>query len=187
VIANLLWVGGTGQSRRRERRERREPQTEGSPSRPRLRHKRLSIRICPPCLIWWCGSGGDDPPQCSSTVLRLGMPPLEMVERGVGYGRPADDRGAGSCLSCMNLHRRDKNADSSALMSQLDPLPARRLGESREHADRHDIWAAAMIVQTPVDPQPVPGDLSWSCRWPGQRSSAGVGFAIHCARAQSGT
>ena len=104
--------------------------------------------------------------------LRLGIPHLPVVVQGhrVQVG-PLITGGGGPCLSCLDLHRRDRDAAWPALLSQLAPqwpfLPSAPVGcESTLTA--MTIGAAAMIVHTCLDGQPVSNDLSLelSLPWP---------------------
>jgi hypothetical protein len=79
--------------------------------------------------------------------------------------------GGGPCLSCLDLHRRDRDAAWPALLSQLAPqgpfLTSAPVSlESTLTAMA--IGAAAMIVHTCLDGQPVSCDLSLelSLPWP---------------------
>jgi len=55
---------------------------------PRTRHKRLSVGSERPARSGGVGRGGDDPPPCSRTVPRPGMPPPALVVRRTGPGSP---------------------------------------------------------------------------------------------------
>ena len=111
-------------------------------------------------------------PDAGEPWLRRGIPHLPLVVQGhrVQIG-PLITGGDGPCLSCMDLHRRDRDAAWPALLSQLSPgwplLPGAPVNlESTLTA--MTIGVAAMIVHTSLDGQPVPGDLSLelSLPWP---------------------
>jgi len=104
--------------------------------------------------------------------LRRGIPHLPLVVQAhrVQVG-PLITPGQGPCLSCMDLHRRDRDAAWPALLSQLSPVWPLRPGapvnlESTLNAMTTGV--AAMMVHTCLDGQPVPGDLSLevSLPWP---------------------
>ena len=103
-------------------------------------------------------------PDAGEPWLRRGIPHLPLVVQGhrVQVG-PLIDRGAGPCLSCMDLHRRDRDAAWPALLSQLVPgwpfLPAKPISVESTLTTM-TIGAAAMIVHMCLDGQPVPTDLS---------------------------
>jgi hypothetical protein len=111
-------------------------------------------------------------PDAGEPWLRRGIPHLPLVVQGhrVQVG-PLIAGGCGPCLSCLDLHRRDRDAAWPALLSQLAPRgpllpdPPVRL-ESTLTA--MTVGAAAMIVHTCLDGQPVPGGLSLelSLPWP---------------------
>ena len=130
------------------------------------------------------GSGSDLPdlvvlvamgairPDAGEPWLRRGIPHLPLVVQGhrVQVG-PLIAGGDGPCLSCLDLHRRDRDPAWPALLSQLAPrgplLPdAPVVLESTLTA--MTAGAAAMIVHTCLDGQPVPGGLSLelSLPWP---------------------
>ena len=111
-------------------------------------------------------------PDAGEPWLRRGIPHLPLVVQGhrVQVG-PLIAGGDGPCLSCLDLHRRDRDAAWPALLSQLAPrgpfLPGASVSlESTLTA--MTAGAAAMIVHTCLDGQPVPGDLSLelSLPWP---------------------
>jgi hypothetical protein len=111
-------------------------------------------------------------PDAGEPWRRRGIPHLPLVAQAhraqVG---PLISRGAGPCLSCMDLHRRDKDAAWPVLLSQLAPSWPLRPGApvSLEGAlTAMTVGAAAMIVHACLDGQPVPGDLSLelSLPWP---------------------
>jgi hypothetical protein len=111
-------------------------------------------------------------PDAGEPWLRRGIPHLPLVVQGhrVQVG-PLIAGGYGPCLSCLDLHRRDRDRAWPALLSQLAPRgpllpdPPVRL-ESTLTA--MTAGAAAMIVNTCLDGQPVPGGLSLelSLPWP---------------------
>lgn len=111
-------------------------------------------------------------PDAGGPWLRRGIPHLPLVVQGhrVQVG-PLITGGGGPCLSCLDLHRRDRDAAWPALLSQLAPqgpfIPGAPISlESTLTA--MTIGAAAMIVHTCLDGQPVPNDLSLelSLPWP---------------------
>jgi len=104
--------------------------------------------------------------------LRRGIPHLPLVVQAhrVQVG-PLITGGAGPCLSCMDLHRRDRDAAWPALLSQLSPMWPLRPGAPvnlESTLSAMTIGVAAMIVHTCLDGQPVPGDVSLelSLPWP---------------------
>jgi hypothetical protein len=104
--------------------------------------------------------------------LRRGIPHLPLVVQAhrVQVG-PLIASGAGPCLSCMDLHRRDRDAAWPVLLSQLSPVWPLRPGAPvhlESTLTAMTIGVAAMIVHTCLDGQPVPGDLSLelSLPWP---------------------
>ncbi len=111
-------------------------------------------------------------PDAGEPWLRRGIPHLPLVVQGhrVQVG-PLIAAGAGPCLSCMDLHRRDRDAAWPALLSQLAPAWPFRPGAPvtlESTLTAMTIGATAMIVHTCLDGQPVPGDLSLelSLPWP---------------------
>ncbi|MHB8187397.1 MAG: hypothetical protein ACYDDU_15260 [Dermatophilaceae bacterium] len=111
-------------------------------------------------------------PDAGEPWRRLGTPHLPVVVQGhrVQVG-PLITGDGGPCLSCLDLHRRDRDAAWPALLSQLAPagpfLPSAPVSlESTLTA--MTIGAAAMIVHTCLDGQPVSDDLSLelSLPWP---------------------
>lgn len=111
-------------------------------------------------------------PGAGEPWLRRGIPHLPVVVQGhrVHVG-PLITGAGGPCLSCLDLHRRDRDAAWPALLSQLAPhgplLPGAPVSlESTLMA--MTIGAAAMIVHTCLDGQPVSDDLSMelSLPWP---------------------
>ena len=104
--------------------------------------------------------------------LRRGIPHLPLVAQAhrVQVG-PLITGGAGPCLSCMDLHRRDKDAAWPALLSQLSPTWPLGPGPPvnlENTLTAMAVGVAAMIVHTCLDGQPVPDDLSLelSLPWP---------------------
>jgi hypothetical protein len=104
--------------------------------------------------------------------LRRGIPHLPLVVQGhrVQVG-PLIAGGAGPCLTCLDLHRRDRDSAWPALLSQLAPdgplLPGAPVSlESTLTA--MTAGTTAMIVHTCLDGQAVPDDLSLelSLPWP---------------------
>lgn len=125
----------------------------------------------PPDLVVLAAVGAIRP-DAGEPWLRRGVPHLPLVVQGhrVQVG-PLVTEGSGPCLSCMDLHRCDRDAAWPAVMSQLAPgwpiLPGTPVSlESTLTAMA--IGAAAMIVHTRLDGQPTPGDLSLelSLPWP---------------------
>jgi hypothetical protein len=110
-------------------------------------------------------------PDAGVPWLRCGIPHLPLVVQGhrVQVG-PLITGGDGPCLSCLDLHRRDRDAAWPALLSQLAPgpfVPGAPISlESTLTA--MTIGTAAMIVHTCLDGQPVSHDLSLelSLPWP---------------------
>ncbi|MEO6143260.1 MAG: hypothetical protein ABIP19_04705 [Dermatophilaceae bacterium] len=111
-------------------------------------------------------------PDAGAPWLRRGIPHLPLVVQGhrVQVG-PVIAVGPGPCLTCLDLHRRDRDAAWPAVLSQLVPreplLPAAPVSlESTLTA--MTAGAAAMIVHTCLDGQPVPSGLSLelSLSWP---------------------
>jgi hypothetical protein len=105
--------------------------------------------------------------------LQRGIPHLPLVVQAhrVQIGPLITGGAEGPCLACMDLHRRDRDAAWPALLSQLSPTwplcPGAPVNlESTLTAMA--VGAAAMIVHTCLDGQPVPGDLSLdlSLPWP---------------------
>jgi hypothetical protein len=96
--------------------------------------------------------------------LRRGIPHLPLVVQAhrVQVG-PLITGGSGPCLSCMDLHRRDRDAAWPAVLSQLSPVWPLRPGapvNCESTLAAMTIGVAAMIVHTCLDGQPVPGDVS---------------------------
>jgi hypothetical protein len=104
--------------------------------------------------------------------LRRGIPHLPLVVQGhrVQVGPLIAGR-AGPCLTCLDLHRRDRDAAWPVLLSQLAPggplLPGAPVTLESTLAAM-TAGTAAMIVHTCLDGQPVPDDLSLelSLPWP---------------------
>ena len=104
--------------------------------------------------------------------LRRGVPHLPLVVQAhrVQVG-PLITGGAGPCLLCMDLHRRDRDAAWPALLSQLSPVwPLRPAPPVTLESTLSAMTAgvAAMMVHTCLDGQPIPGDVSLelSLPWP---------------------
>ena len=131
---------------------------------------RLGSRSTLPDLVVLAAMGAICP-DAGEPWLRRGIPHLPLVVQGhrVQLGPLITGRG-GPCLSCLDLHRRDRDAAWPALLAQLAPGPflpgAPVILESTLTA--MTIGAAAMIVHTCLDGQPVSGDLSLelSLPWP---------------------
>jgi hypothetical protein len=107
--------------------------------------------------------------------LRRGIPHLPLVVQAhrvqVGPLITGGSIALGPCLACMDLHRRDRDPAWPALLSQLSPMWPLSLGASvtlESTLTAMAIGVAAMIVQTCLDGQPVPNDLSLelSLPWP---------------------
>jgi hypothetical protein len=103
---------------------------------------------------------------------RRGIPHLPLVVQAhrVHLG-PLITAGAGPCLSCMDLHRRDKDADWPVLLSQLAPQWPLRPGPPislESTLTAVTVGVAAMLVHAYLDGQAVPDDLSMevSLPWP---------------------
>jgi len=104
--------------------------------------------------------------------LRRGIPHLPLVVQAhrVQVG-PLITGGTGPCLSCMDLHRRDRDAAWPAVLSQLSPVwPLRPDAPVNVEStlSAMTVGIAAMIVHTCLDGQPVPDDVSLelSLPWP---------------------
>ena len=111
-------------------------------------------------------------PDAGEPWLRRGIPHLPLVVQGhrVQVG-PLITGGFGPCLSCLDLHRRDRDAAWPTLLSQLAPGgPLQRDSpiSLESTLTAMTAGAAAMIVNTCLDRQPVPGGLSLelSLPWP---------------------
>jgi hypothetical protein len=111
-------------------------------------------------------------PDAGEPWLRRGIPHLPLVVQGhrVQVG-PLIAGVDGPCLTCLDLHRRDRDGAWPVLLSQLAPrgphLPDPPVSlESTLSAMA--TGAAAMIVHTSLDKQPVPAGLSLelSLPWP---------------------
>jgi hypothetical protein len=103
---------------------------------------------------------------------RRGIPhlPLVVQTHRVQVG-PLITEGFGPCLSCMDLHRRDRDPAWPALLSQLSPTWPLRPGPPvnlESSLSAMTAGVAAMIVHACLDGQPVPADLSLevSLPWP---------------------
>jgi len=104
--------------------------------------------------------------------LRRRIPHLPLVVQGhrVQVG-PLIAGGAGPCLNCLDLQRRDRDAAWPALLSQLAAQGPLRPGPPvmlESTLTAMTAGTAAMIVHTCLDGQPVPEDLSLelSLPWP---------------------
>jgi hypothetical protein len=96
--------------------------------------------------------------------LRRGIPHLPLVVQAhrVQVG-PLITSGDGPCLSCMDLHRRDRDAAWPTLLSQLSPGWPLRPGAPvnlESSLSAVAIGVAAMIVHSCLDRQKVPDDVS---------------------------
>ncbi|MDQ1537405.1 MAG: hypothetical protein QOE58_1798 [Actinomycetota bacterium] len=121
---------------------------------------------------------GAIPADAGEPWLRRGIPHLPLVVQAhrvqVGpliAASPLQGGRSGPCLSCMDLHRRDKDAAWPALLSQLTPTWPLHPGPEvslESTLTAMTVGIAAMIVHTCLDGQPVPGDLSLelSLPWP---------------------
>jgi len=117
----------------------------------------------PPDLVVLTAVGGIRP-DAGEPWLRRHIPHLPVVVQGhrVQVG-PLITGDGGPCLSCMDLQRRDRDAAWPAVLSQLAPgWPLRP--DPPVHLESTlsamTIGAAAMIVHTCLDGQPVPSDIS---------------------------
>lgn len=104
---------------------------------------------------------------------RRGIPHLPLVVQAhrVQVGPLITVGGAGPCLSCMDLYRRDRDSAWPVLLSQLSPTWPLRPGapvDLESSLTAMTAGIAAMIVHTCLDGQPVPVDLSLelSLPWP---------------------
>ena len=125
----------------------------------------------PPDLVVLAAMGAL-PPDAGEPWLRRGIPHLPLVVQGhrVQVG-PLIVGGNGPCLTCLDLHRRDRDAAWPAVLSQL----AAR-GSFLSHAPislestltAMTTGAVAMVAHTFLDGQPVPAGLSLelSLPWP---------------------
>jgi len=134
-------------------------------------HARFGSTVKLPDLVVLAAMGAIRP-DAGEPWLRRGIPHLPLVVQGhrVQVG-PLIAGEHGPCLVCLDLHRRDRDAAWPALLSQLAPrgplLPAAPVSlESTLTA--MTAGAAAMIVHTCLDGQPVPSGLSLelSLPWP---------------------
>lgn len=134
-------------------------------------HERSGSVLKEPDLVVVAAMGAIQP-DAGEPWLRRGIPHLPLVVQGhrVQVG-PLIAGGQGPCLSCLDLHRRDRDAAWPAVLSQLVPrgplLPAEQVSlESTLTA--MTAGASAMIVHTCLDGQPVPSGLSLelSLPWP---------------------
>ena len=115
---------------------------------------------------------GAIPPDAGEPWLRRGIPHLPLVVQGhrVQVG-PLITGGHGPCLSCLDLHRRDRDAAWPALLSQLapgGPLLSQAPVSLESSLAAMTAGAAAMIVHTCLDGQPAPVGVSLelSLPWP---------------------
>ncbi len=115
---------------------------------------------------------GAIPPDAGEPWLRRGIPHLPLVVQGhrVQVG-PLIVGGSGPCLCCLDLHRRDRDAAWPALLSQLasrGPLLAEAPVSLESTLTAMTAGAAAMIVHTCLDGQPVPAGVAFeiSLPWP---------------------
>jgi len=104
---------------------------------------------------------------------RRGIPHLPLVAQThrVQVGPLITAGGAGPCLSCMDLHRRDRDSAWPVLLSQLSPTwPLRPSApvDLESSLTAMTVGIAAMIIHTCLDGQPVADDLSLelSLPWP---------------------
>ena len=132
-------------------------------TRGRTRYGSVSDLPARPDLVVLTAMGAIHP-DAGEPWLRRGIPHLPLVAQGhrVLLG-PLITRSTGPCLTCMDLHRRDRDAAWPVVLAQLAPAwplhPAAPVNlESALTAMA--IGAAAMIVHAYLDGQPVPGDLS---------------------------
>lgn len=120
-------------------------------------------RATTPDLVVLTAVGGIRP-DAGEPWLRRGIPHLPVVVQGhrVQIG-PLITGDGGPCLSCMDLHRRDRDAAWPAVLAQLAPgwplLPDPPV-HLESTLSAMTIGAAAMIVHTCLDGQPVPSDIS---------------------------
>jgi hypothetical protein len=173
ALADLLRVGGIGQvsvgaeavdtldMELRGHRTTRGPRTFGSVS---------DLPTCPDLVV--LATMGAVHPDAGEPWLRRGVPHLPVVAQPhrVQVG-PLITRDTGPCLTCMDLHRRDKDAAWPVVLAQLAPAwPVRPAAPvNLESAlTSMTIGAAAMIVHACLDGHPVPSDLSLelSLPWP---------------------
>ena len=112
------------------------------------------------------------PPDAGEPWLRRGIPHLPLVVQGhrVQVGPLIAGR-EGPCLSCLDLHRRDRDPAWPALLSQLapgGPLLSETPVSLESSLTAMTAGATAMIVHTCLDGQPAPCGLSLelSLPWP---------------------
>lgn len=138
---------------------------------PGREHARSGSILNRPDLVVLAAMGAIRP-DAGAPWLRRGIPHLPLVVQGhrVQVG-PLIAGGRGPCLTCLDLHRRDRDAAWPAVLSQLVPrgplVPSAPVSlESTLTA--MTAGAAAMIVHTCLDGQPVPQGLSLelSLPWP---------------------
>jgi len=111
-------------------------------------------------------------PNAGEPWVRRGIPHLPLVVQGhrVQIG-PLVTSGFGPCLSCLDLHRRDRDAAWPALLSQLasqGPLRPDKPVSLESTLAAMTAGAAAMIIHTCLDGQPVASGLAFelSLPWP---------------------
>ena len=112
------------------------------------------------------------PPDVGEPWLRRGIPHLPLVVQGhrVQVG-PLITGSQGPCLSCLDLHRRDRDAAWPTLLAQLapgGPLLPQTAVSLESSLTAMTAGAAAMIIHTCLDGQPAPCGLSLelSLPWP---------------------
>lgn len=134
-------------------------------------HARFGSTSTLPDLVVLAAVGAISP-DAGEPWLRRGIPHLPLVVQGhrVQVG-PLIVGGHGPCLSCLDLHRRDRDAAWPALLSQLasrGPLLPDAPVSPESTLTALTAGAAAMIVHTCLDGQPVPHGLSLelSLPWP---------------------
>jgi hypothetical protein len=170
ALADLLRVGGVGRvSMGPNAVNMLDLELRGH--RAGVARSRSGSRLKPPDLVVLVAMGAL-PPDAGAPWLRRGIPHLPLVVQGhrVQVG-PLIVGGDGPCLTCLDLHRRDRDAAWPAVLSQL----AAR-GSFRSHASislestltAMTTGATAMIAHTFLDGQPVPAGLSLelSLPWP---------------------
>jgi len=172
ALADLLLAGGIGLvSVGAHAVDALDLELRGMAGQPQAMLAPVSDRTAGPDLVVLAAVGAIRP-DAGEPWLRRGIPHLPLVVQGhrVQVG-PLITGGDGPCLSCMDLHRRDRDAAWPALLSQLAPGWPLRPGPPvslESTLTAMTIGAAAMIVHTCLDGQPVPGDLSLelSLPWP---------------------
>jgi len=173
ALANLLRMGGIGQvslganavnTLDLDLRSRRSGQQRDTPGP-------VSDLAARPDLVVLAAMGALHP-DAGEPWLRRGIPHLPVVVQAhrVQVG-PLITGGAGPCLSCMDLHRRDRDSAWPVLLSQLAPGWPLRPGATvnlESSLTAMTTGAAAMLVHACLDGQPVPDDLvlELSLPWP---------------------